>query len=203
MTRVLIRVLGCAALVLGLVAPAPALQTAAETKEIEAYRLTPGALQKVIAVNRAVVQALMADPSMRQALKLRQEIEALQGKDELTEADEKRLEELEGRLEQLDDQMMNPLGGEARSLGEMEARIRTYPPLVQALEREGMSPREYATFWLVFVQAAFAHGFQKAGMLKELPAGVSPENVRFIGEHEAEIQAMQKEFEALGAGQLP
>jgi hypothetical protein len=35
-------------------------------------------------------------------------------------------------------------------------------------------------------------------MLKKLPADVNPENVQFIADHEAEIEAMQKEFEALG-----
>jgi hypothetical protein len=64
-----------------------------------------------------------------------------------------------------------------------------------------MAPREYAKFWLAFIQAAFAHGFKKSGMLKELPPDVNPENVRFIDEHAAEIEAMQKEFQALGRKQ--
>lgn len=175
-----------------------AAQSQNDTKEIEAYRLTLPALRKVVAVNRVVVQEMLKDPAAKEAMTLRQEYEALQEKDDLTPADEKRIEELERRLESLDDDMVNPLGGEAKSLSEMEARIRKYPPLVQALQREGMTPREYATFWLAFVQAAFAHGFQKSGMLKELPAGVNADNVKFVAEHAAEIEALQKEFEALG-----
>jgi hypothetical protein len=197
---------GCSRLVLLLVClaaglPADAAQRGAmdaDAKELSYYRLTLPNLQKVIAVNRALVQTIMQDPKVREGLKIDAELEALSKKDELSEADEKRMAELEARKEQLEDAMDNPLGGDARTLGEMEARIRNYPPMAQALQREGMTPREYAKFWLAFLQAGFAHGFQKSGMLKELPADVNPENVKFIDQHQAEIAAMQKEFEALG-----
>jgi hypothetical protein len=169
-----------------------------DMKEISSYRLTMATLEKVAAVNRAMAQQMMQDPKVREAMKIDAELKALSDKDEPTEADQKRIEELEARKEQLEDAMDNPLGGESRTLAEMEARIRQYPPMMQALQRERMAPREYATFWLAFVQAAFAQGFQKAGMLKELPAGVNADNVRFVAEHEAEIQAMQKELEQLG-----
>lgn len=189
--------LACA--VLPALAHAGPPQSNSDMKEIEAYRLTTGALKKVVNVNRTVMKEIMNDPKLQQSMAIRKELEALQEKDELTEADEKRIEALEKRLEGLEGEAVNPLGGDAQSLSEMEAGIRKYPAMVAALEREGMAPREYATFWLAFMQAAFAHGFQKSGMLKELPPGVSPENVKFIGDHTAEIEAMQKELEAIGA----
>jgi hypothetical protein len=37
-------------------------------------------------------------------------------------------------------------------------------------------------------------GFKKAGTLKDVPPGVSPENVQFVLDHEAEIQQVQKEM---------
>jgi hypothetical protein len=80
----------------------------------------------------------------------------------------------------------------------MEARMRKYPPLVQALQREGIAPREYAKFWLAFIQAMFAQGFQKSGLIKELPKDINADNVKFVADHAAEIEAMQKELEALG-----
>lgn len=170
-----------------------------DMKAIASYRLTMEALKKVAAVNRALVQQMMQDPKVVEARKIEAELEALSKKEEPTEADQKRMEELEAKQSALEESMDNPLGGESRTLADMEARIRKYPPMMQALNREGMTPREYATFWLAFIQAAFAHGFQKGGMLKELPPEVNAENVKFVAEHEAEIQAMQKELEALGA----
>lgn len=188
--------LACSLLVLA----APLLHAQApsvDAKEIEAYRLTSGALKKVVNVNRAMVQEMRKDPDMARSLNLRAEIEALSRKDDLTAAEEARLEALELEMERLDDEV-NPLGGESTSLAEMEARIRRFPPMMRALEREGMAPREYATFWLAFMQAAFVHGFQKSGMLEKAPPGVNMENVRFIAEHAEEIEAMQKELEAIG-----
>jgi hypothetical protein len=190
----------CSALVV-LSSSAIGAQPPAELKEIEAYRLTPEGLRKVIAVNRTLVQEMLKDPKLQQAMTLRQEIERLHDKDELSAAEDARLNDLEQRMEQLEQEAANPLGGDVQSLAEMEARIRTYPPMMQALQREDLAPREYATFWLVFLQAAVVHGFQQSGMLKALPAGVHPENVKFIAEHASDIEAMQKEFEALGARQ--
>ena len=175
----------------------------ADAKEIASYRLTTSALTKVVSVNRAMMARMQHDPKVQEALKVDKAIEALEAKDELTEAEEKQLEALRVRQEQLEASADNPLGGDTKSLSEMEARIREYPPLMQALQKEGMAPREYAKFWLAFVQAAFVQGFKKSGMLKEIPPDVNPENVKFVEEHAAEIEAMQKEFEALGKDKQP
>ena len=53
---------------------------------------------------------------------------------------------------------------------------------------------------MALVQASIAAGFKKSGMLKELPAGVNPENVKFVEEHEAELRAMQEKLNKLGGG---
>jgi hypothetical protein len=170
----------------------------ADAREIASYRLTTGALAKVVNVNRSLVRQMSQDPVMREALKVQAEISALERNEAPTEADEKRLQELRSRQDQLEDSIENPLAGDAKTLSEMEARIRKYPPLLHALKAEGMPPRDYAKFWLAFIQAAFAQGFRKSGMLKELPRGVSPENVKFIEDHAEEIAALQKELDALG-----
>jgi hypothetical protein len=193
-------------LVSALASPAYALQKKvedADAKEIAAYRLTTAALTKVLTVNRAMVAQVQHDPKVQEALKVAKAIDALEAKDELTEAEQKQLETLHERQEQLEDSADNPLGGDTKSLSEMEARIREYPPLMQALQKEGMAPREYAKFWMAFIQAAFVQGFKKSGMLKEIPPEVNPDNVKFIEEHAAEIEAMQKEFEALGKDKQP
>jgi hypothetical protein len=193
----------CVALALAcLLVPGPILAGQnpedADSKEIAAYRLTGTGLTKVVNVNRTLIQQMLQDPNVREAEKIGAEIEALEKKDSPTEADDKRLQDLRVKQEQLEDSSDNPLGGDTRTLSEMEARIKKYPPLTQALQKEGMPPREYAKFWLAFIQAAFVQGFKKSGMLKELPPDVNPENVKFMEEHSGEIEAMQKELEALG-----
>jgi hypothetical protein len=178
--------------------PASSQQGDADAREIALYRLTVPALAKVININRALVQQLAQDPKAREAMQVETEIAALEKKAPLTEADETRLEALRTRRDELEEAADNPLGGESKTLSEMETRIKNYPPLMQALQKEGLSPRDYGKFWLAFIQAMFVQGFKKSGMLKELPPDVNPENVKFVEEHAAEIAAMQKEFEALG-----
>jgi septal ring factor EnvC (AmiA/AmiB activator) len=168
----------------------------ADAKELASYRLTLANLTKVRNLTRTVAQQMLQDPKFKELSKLKAEIKALEAKPELSDAEQTRLDALVEKQDALEESIENPLSGDAQNLSEMEARIKKYPPLMQALQKEGMAPREYATFWLAFVQAAFAHGFQKSGMLKELPAGVNPDNVKFMAEHTAELEAMQKEFEA-------
>ena len=54
-----------------------------------------------------------------------------------------------------------------------------------------------------FALASFAAGFKKEGMLTAMPEGVSPENVKFVEEHEAELTALQKKWEAMSKGVKP
>jgi hypothetical protein len=189
-------ILGC--LLIPTFASAAQKTEEADAKEISAYKLTTASLAKVVNVNRALIQQMLQDPKVKETEKLGAEIDALEKKDQLSDAEEKRLQDLRARQEQLEDSMDNPLGGDTKTLSEMEGRIKKYPPLMQALQKEGMAPREYAKFWLAFIQAAFVQGFKKSGMLKELPPDVNPDNVKFMEDHAAEIEAMQKEFEALG-----
>ncbi len=194
--RLVVLTLACPFFTLG--ASAGQQTTEADAREITAYRLTSAGLTKVVNVNRALVQQMSQDPKVQEVVQVAAEIASLEKKEELSEADDTRLEKLRARQEALEESADNPLGGDSKSLSEMEARIRNYPPLMQALQQEGMPPREYAKFWLSFIQAAFVQGFKKSGLLKELPPDVNPDNVTFIEEHAAEIEAMQKEFEALG-----
>ena len=168
-----------------------------DAKAIAAYRLTADRLRQVINVNRAILQTVLQEPKVQESLSVSSEIEALSRRDELTAAEQRRLEQLEARQMQLEAAVDNPLGGDVESLAEMEARIRRYPPMIEALKREGLAPREYSIFWMAFLQAALAHRFQKSGMMQQLPPDVNPANVKFVAEHQPEIEAMQKEFEGL------
>jgi hypothetical protein len=127
------------------------------------------------------------------------EIDAIEKKDEPTEAESERLMKLHEQREAMEATESSDISG-AKTLSEMETRIRAFPPIAAGLDRAGISAREYAKFTLAMVQAAMAAGFRKSGLTKELPAGIAAENVTFFETHEAELKAMQEEFERLAKG---
>ena len=173
----------------------------ADLKEVANYKLTMATVEKVKVATRAMIAEIMKDPKYQQLMKVEAEIEALEKKQERTEAEDEKLAALNEQKEKLETAADSPLSlGQANSLSEMEANIRKSPPIANALQSAGMSPREYATFMMAMIQASMVAGFKKAGMMKELPKDVNPENVKFIEEHEAELKAMQAEFEKLAKG---
>jgi hypothetical protein len=175
-------------------------QTSADAKEVASYRLTMDTLKKVQVATRVMMEQLKKDPKFQKDMKLQEEIKALEQKEELTEAEQARLDALREEREQLQTDADANLGN-AQSLDEMEAQIKRFPPMADGLRQAGLSPREYATFMMAMVQAAMVAGFKKTGMMKELPKDVNAENVKFVEEHEAELKAMQAEFEKLGKRQ--
>ena len=191
------------ALLVTTMAGAPAAQdpqlAAADAKELASYRLTMETVKKVQTATRAMITELRNDPKFQRQLKVEAEIESLRKKDELTEAEQQRLLALEEEKEQLEESTDLNLGS-ATSLDEMEASLKRSPVVANALAQARLAPREYGTFIMAMIQASMAAGFRKAGMIKELPKGVNPENVKFVEEHEAELKAMQAEFEALSKG---
>jgi predicted RNase H-like nuclease (RuvC/YqgF family) len=196
--------------------PAFAQGTAsADEKEIAAYTLTMPTLNKVVATMRSMAQEMMQDPKYQQVMKIDKQIEdveaqvaKLEAKNEMTEADGKKVEALNEQLEKLRSQKEqiedtidsdNPMGSDPKSLTEMEQNIRKVPAFARALEREGLSPREFSKFMLAMLQAGMVHGFSQGKVdYSKLPPGINPDNVKFIAEHEAELKALEKEFAALG-----
>ncbi len=61
-----------------------------------------------------------------------------------------------------------------------------------------MAGREYSKFMLAMLQAGMAAGMKKSGLIKDLPKDFPAENVQFILDHEAELTAMQKQWQELG-----
>ena len=194
------RLLTLAAACLTVAASAAAQAPDPDTKELAAYRLTMPTVNKVAAATRAMVAEIKRDPRYQEALKLDAEIQTLEKKPDRTEAETAQLEEIKKKKEELASAVVGISMGDAQSLTQLEAKIRKSPPMMTGLKTAGLSPREYATCLLSVVQSGIAAGMRKAGMLKDLPPGVSPENVKFVEEHEAELKALQKEFQALGPG---
>jgi TolA-binding protein len=187
----------------------------ADEKELAAYKLTAPTLNKVAAAMRSMAKEMMQDPKYQQIMKVDAQIADLEGqvskleaKNDLTEADQKKLDALNGQLEKLNDQKEkmeqsldtgNPMADNPKSLSEMEQGIAKVPGLARALEREGLSPREYAKFMLAMLQAGMVQGFSRGKVdYSKLPPGVNADNVKFIEEHKAELEALQAEFESLG-----
>jgi hypothetical protein len=177
-------------------------QVDADTKELQSYRLTRENMKQFVTVTRNMVAAAKADPRYQQLAKLQAEIDALESKEEPTDADHERLEKLTAELEAAEDKMPNAglNMSQHKTLSEMEAALRKEPLMMNALTSAGMAPRDYAKFVLAFFQAAMLHGMQKSGAIKEIPkdmqAGVNMENIKFIQENEAEINALMKEFQS-------
>lgn len=170
----------------------------ADMKAIEAYHLS---MEKMNALDHAMhdmAVELKKDPRFQKHMKEEAELSALQDKENATAADQKRIEELQAASDRFDAEMADVMGN-GESIAAMEAGIKKLAPLANALQKNGISPREYATMTLALLQAGMAAGFKKSGQLKTLPPGVNAENVQFVLDHEAEIQRLQQTWAALGS----
>jgi hypothetical protein len=157
------------------------------------------AVNKMAAAMRFAAEEAKKNPKYQELGRLETELEALKKKEEPTEAEQARIEELSAKHDELEKEIEGPgLFNDANTLDEMEKAVRNEPLLSGALAKAGMPPREFAKFTFAMVGAAFAAGAQKAGMLKETPKGVNPDNVKFIIEHEAELQKLQEDLKGLG-----
>lgn len=176
---------------------APKIVADPDLREMSTYTLTMDTVAKVERVNRTLMEVVKKDPRYAEEIKLKAELAAIQKKDETTEADDKRVQQIDERLTALQDSDKNAFNlNDAKNLNEMAAKIQAFPPMAAALRAEGLAPREYAKFVLGMLQAGFAAGLQKAGLLKETPEGVNPANIKFVLEHEEELKKLQ------GGGQM-
>ena len=179
--------------------------SAADSKELASYRLTMETTKKVYAMMRAVMQEMASDPKFQALQKTKAEIEALSKKDELTDAESERLEKLQMLAEEQEEALDEANDGglnmnNAQNLNDMESAIKSNPRFMAVLNKSGLTARDYSKYMLATMMAGMVAGFQKSGILKELPKElkeIHPDNVKFILENEAELTAMQKEMEQL------
>ena len=175
-------------------APAMAGQKAdADLKELSTYTLTMETLNKVDRATRAAMAEIKKDPRFIEEQKLKTERKALRDKDEQTEADEKRIEQIEARLQELEERNSLKMS-DAGTIDDLAARFQKEPIIVNALRGEGLTTREYSKFLIASLQAGVAAAVQKMGA-KEIPAGTNPANVKFMIEHEAEFKKMQEAWD--------
>jgi hypothetical protein len=166
-----------------------------DSQEVRAYRLTMATMTKVMQAARDMAEAAKKDPRFAKVESLNAEIKKLQEKDDLTEAEQTRLQKLEEDLEAAE-QGSSSTNKNAETLSEMVAQIKSEPIAAAALARAGLDAREFAKFTLAALQAGMVAGMLKSGVVKQVPpdlaATVNMENVKFMQEHEAEFEAFAK-----------
>ena len=201
-----------ACLVLSLGAPSRAAQlpglSPADSKELASYRLSMDTAKKVHEAMKSLIVEAKKDPKVQALMKTEAAIDALEKKEELTEAESARLDKLREERDQQKEIVEKTIFGGADlgkgdSLDAIEAEIKKHPMAAAALNDAGVSPREYARFMMSVIMAGLVAGFQKSGVLKDLPKelqGIPPENIKFMHEHGLELEQMQKELEALSKG---
>ncbi|TDK27403.1 hypothetical protein E2F46_04230 [Luteimonas aestuarii] len=69
------------------------------------------------------------------------------------------------------------------------ARLEASPALRGAIARAGLSTHDYARTSEQLLGALMAQGAMDAGLLQDLPEGISRRNVEFVRTHRAEIDA--------------
>ena len=173
---------------------------------LRAYRLTPATLQKVGAAAHAFAQAMQNDPKYKSAMAAGRELQALQDKENRTEAEDRRIDALEKQVDEAEKafEALAPSNDsdDAQTIADAARKIANMPHMSDALAGAGLTPRDFATFEMAMMQAGFAAGFKKAGLLKQMPPGVPPENVQFMLDHERELQQIQKDLSG-GSGNGP
>lgn len=180
------------ALLVSLAVPAPqAKQADPDLKELSTYTLTMDTLNKVDRSMRAAMAEMKKDPKFQEIQRLKAELEALKKKDEPTEAEQQRMETIEQRVDELEEAVTPMKMKDAATISEMAAAFQKEPRLTTALQREGLTTRELSKFMLAMIQAGFAAGMQKAGMLKTTPEGTNPANIKWFLEHEEDIKKLQ------------
>jgi hypothetical protein len=155
----------------------------ADDRELLQFRLTNAILAQAEAVAKAFDANVAKDPKMKRRLDAQREIAVLEKKDNLTPAEEKRLDELRAIVgdEPID------LGINAGSLSEISAQLTKIPAMAAALKSAGMPAREMAKFIVTAVQAAMIVGLGGA-----VPPGAAGENVKFVTANQAAIERINK-----------
>jgi hypothetical protein len=195
----MIRAMRAVATMLGLLAlcatsAAAQDRSAADLKEIRAYRLTTASLDRFEKLVDAMMEFTRKDASFQANIRLQAEVDSLRGKPELSESEQARLEKLERQLEHEEDD--DELKG--TSIDEMAAELAKIPGIEAVLKRGGMTPREYLVFSLALFEASAYAEMKKSGMIKETPKEVNAGNVKFAEDHAARLKAITERAQRIG-----
>lgn len=93
--------------------------------------------------------------------------------------------ELEEKMESMSNGSNDP-----KTLNEFVDRINRVPPVRQAIESAGISPRDWVLTLMTGMSAEMTYQYQKSGVTQKLASTVSPENVSYVAGHRAQMQAL-------------
>jgi len=170
-------------------AAAQANTTAADTREVQAYRLTMPKLNQLNQAMADLHRQRDADPAYQRLLNKKKELATLSEKDDPTEADGERMDKLQAEIEEAERADDGPEDPD-QSLSAMAQRMAADPRIAAALKRASLAAREAATMQLALLQVAFAVGMLESGTIKEIPRDVNPDNVNFYRANRAAIEAL-------------
>jgi len=165
-----------------------------DLKVVASYRLATEGLNKLIRAYSSMMEEIKKDPRYQAQMKAEAELKALKAKDETTEADDKRIADLEEQLEQMKEKNKDVgLAMNGQTIKEMEAGVQKFAPLANALRREGLSANEYSVMMLALMQSSVTAGLMKSGVKVDQSklSETQLANARFILEHEADFKKLQ------------
>jgi hypothetical protein len=179
------------------IAPAAAQTLSADEKELASYTLTMPTVRKVANAMKAFNELESKDPKVRELEKIKKEIETLENKDDLTDAEAEKIEQLRQRADVLDEEIERENPASASTLADMEAQIKKQPEAVAILSKEGIAPREFAKTVMALFQAAMVVGFSQGKVdMAKLPPGINPANVTFFQQNQKELEEIQRQMQA-------
>jgi hypothetical protein len=193
----LLRSLATAAALVAFSAPTIAAQkeSALDDKDVRSYRLSMAGMQKFEKVIDALDAWAKTDPEIQANIKLQSAIDSLRKKEELTEAEQARLEKLEeqrAKLEDKDDD--DDMDGDP-SVDEIAAEISNIPAASSALRSAGLSAREYVIMALALFEAQAFASFKQQGITASIPAEANHANIKFVQDHAAVLKRMSEKLE--------
>ena len=116
----------------------------ADEKELASYRLTMDTVNKLETATLAMIEEMKKDPRYQKLAKIQAEMEALEKKEEPTDADIERMQALEEEKEALESAVDLNLTA-AGSLDAMEASVKKTPILARSVEQAGLTPRSHSS----------------------------------------------------------
>ena len=180
-----------------LIVPAGAQTLSPDEKELANYTLTMPTVRKVANAMNALNELESRDPKVRELEKIKKEIETLESKEELTDAEAEKIEQLRQRAGVLDEEIERERPSTTGTLADMEAQIKKHPEAVAILAKEGLTARDFTRTTMALFQAAMVVGFSQGKVdMTKLPAGINPANVTFFQENQKELEEIQRRMEA-------
>lgn len=174
-------------------ATAPAIAqgntSAADTREVQAYRLTMAKLKQLNQVMADLQRQRETDPASQPLRNKKRELATLSEKDDPSDAERERMDQLEAEIQEAE-QAEEGAEDRDQSLSALAQRMAAEPRVAAALKRASLAPREAATMQLALFQVAFAVGMLESGAIKEIPKDVNPDNVTFYKANRAAIEAL-------------